>query len=135
MIAAISGGAVASVIATLITASKEKRQWLRNAKFKAYSGLSKDLITLGNLKPGGLTIWEFRSLSAESLLFIKDTVLVETLVAFLGDLNSFRDRWLSAVDCGDPYEAREDLSQHELPLLIDRARKIVLDLGDDIRNT
>ena len=102
IIAAISGGVVAGVTIALINAGKEKRQWLRDAKLKAFSGFSKDLISLGNLgKPRGLDIWEFRAISAESLLLLKDKALIKSIRGFLDDLSSFQERWLSFEDIPD----------------------------------
>lgn len=108
--ALISGGA--TYLITTLNHDNDKIKWLREAKLKAFSDLSKELLSFGFENETFEDEYKFTAIASSAILLIDDKVLITRIQQFISDLVNF--------------------NRHEYSKILNKPDKILASLSDGV---
>jgi len=93
--ALISGGV--TYLITTLNHNNDKTKWLREAKLKAFSNLSKELLSFGFESETFEDEYKFTAIASNAILLIEDQELITRIQQFIKDLVNFNKHEYSKI--------------------------------------
>jgi len=142
--ASISG--VATYKITTLNHNNDKIKWLREAKLKAFTDLSRELLSFGFENETFDDEYRFTAIASNAILLINNKILVEKIQKFITDLVHFnrheyqkissqKNKILSTTDDGTKITQNEFEIGLWLKEFQKKAYNLVDELNNDLKNT